>query len=131
MKLSGADTNVLVRFLLKDVERQAQIVLSLLEDGQKFYINEVVLSELYWVLTKVYNYSKNSFIIVIDMMLESDGFQFFDAEIVRGALTDYIHNAAVEFSDCLIHQLNLKKKIGTYTFDKKASGLKKMHLLKS
>ena len=128
MNLIGADTNILVRFLVRDVESQAKRILVLLDKGHVFYINVVVLTELYWVLTKVYHYPKNSFVAVVDMLLESNGFQLFDSEIVRSALSDYIHNT-VEFPDCLIHQINLNKEMITLTFDKKSSGLSNMQLL--
>ncbi len=127
--MTGADTNLLVRFLTRDIESQAHIVKERLNRGEYFYINEVVLSELYWVLVHVYGYSRNDFIRAIDVMLETKGFRFFDNTIVRQALTDYIHTT-VEFSDCLIHRINSGQNLSTLTFDKKASRLEGMKLLK-
>jgi len=128
MKKIGADTNLIVRFLVRDDEDQAEKVMALFESGHQLYINEVVLSELYWVLTKVYDYQKNHFVYALDSLLETEGFHFFDAGVVRKALGDYIHSST-EFSDCLIHQINADRNLTTFTFDKRAAGLKKMNVL--
>lgn len=124
----GADTNILVRFLVRDEPNQAEKVRTLLKNGEVLFVNQVVLSELYWVLVKVYGYSKFDFIIAVDALLETEGFQFFDNDVVRLALTDYIHSSA-GFVDCLINRLNKTRVSGTLTFDKKAAGLKGMKLL--
>lgn len=125
----GADTNLVVRFLTRDIEEQAQKVKSLLEKGEKLYINETVLTELYWVLTNVYDYSKNEFIQALDQMTNTEGFVFFDGQIINASIADFIDSSA-GFSDCLIHQLNTSKDLKTLTFDKKASKLKGMKLVK-
>ena len=127
--MTATDTNLIVRFLTRDIEDQAQKVKEILNSGEKLFINEIVLVELYWALVHVYGYSRNDFIRAIDVLLETEGFRFFDSTIVRQALTDYIHSA-VEFSDCLIHSINSGHNLDTFTFDKKASRLERMKLLK-
>ncbi|MGN8225676.1 PIN domain-containing protein [Gracilimonas sp. BCB1] len=124
----GIDTNLLARFLIKDIEEQAELVAKLIEDGKELYINQVVLSELSWVLLKIYNYPKIEFISVLDTLFETKGFYFFDQEVVKLTIEDYI-NSSADFNDCLIHQINRKERLITYTFDKKASNLKQMKLL--
>ena len=57
----GAETNILVRFLVRDVEDQARKVMKLFEDGEKIFINQVVIVELYWMLINVYDYPKMIF----------------------------------------------------------------------
>lgn len=126
--MTGADTNLVVRFLVRDNELQAQKVKKLLDEGQVLYINEVVLSELYWVLVHVYGYSKNDFVRAVDALLETKGFLFFNGGTVRRTLADYIHSTA-GFSDCLIHQLNCNETLETLTYDKAASRLKNMKLM--
>ncbi len=126
--MKAADTNVIVRFLVKDDENQAARVKQLLDDGEILFINEVVLSELYWVLIHVYEYSKNDFVIAIDALLDLRNIRFFDKQIVSSSLAEYIHSN-VGFVDCLIHQINKKEELVTLTFDKKASQLELMKLL--
>ncbi|MGF1668944.1 MAG: PIN domain-containing protein [Balneolaceae bacterium] len=126
--MKGADTNLIVRFLVRDVEEQALKIKRLLDQGEFLFINVVVLSELYWVLVHVYEYSKNDFVIAIDALLDLKNIQFFDREIVRKSLADYIHSN-IEFTDCLIHQLNKMEGLVTLTFDKKATRLDNMELV--
>ncbi|CAN5454648.1 PIN domain-containing protein [soil metagenome] len=125
----GADTNLLIRFLVRDVEEQAEKVKNLFEKGEQFYINAVVLSEIWWVLTSVYGYSKNEFVMAMDLLLETEGVFFFNRGTVRSALADYIHSTA-GFSDCLIHRINSEANLNTLTFDKKAARLENMTYLK-
>lgn len=126
--MKGADTNLIARFLVRDVEEQARKVKRLLDQDEFLFINTIVLSELYWVLVHVYEYSKNDFVIAIDALLDLKNIRFFDNEIVRKSLTDYIHSST-GFVDCLIHQINKKKGLVTLTFDKKATQLINMELV--
>ena len=124
----AADTNIIARYLIKDVEPQARSVKQLIDDGETLYINEVVLSELSWVLLKFYEYNKFEFVSMLDGLLETEGFVVFDYIIVRQALVDFV-NSSADFVDCLIHQINLKQKLDTVTFDQKAGKLSNMRLL--
>lgn len=126
--MKGADTNLIVRFLVKDDENQARKVKQLLDKGEILFINDVVLSELYWVLIHVYEYSKNDFVIALDALLEMRNIRFFDHSVVSAALAEYIHSN-VGFVDCLIHQINKHRGLFTLTFDQKASNLENMGLL--
>ena len=124
----GADTILLIRFLVKDFDEQAEKVKALLDGGKKIYINAIVLFELWWVLSSVYGYTKNEFVMVLDLLLETDGFVFFDNDVVRSALADYIHSTE-SFADCLIHSLNKNRGFETFTFND-VKGLEMMKLLK-
>lgn len=121
--MKGADTNLIVRFLVKDEENQAQKVKHLLDDGEILFINNVVLFELYWVLIHVYNYSKNDFVIALDALLDMRNIRFPDHGEVSAALGDYIHSN-VGFVDCLIHRINKNRDLNTLTL------IKKHHLLR-
>ncbi len=124
----AADTNILVRLLVNDVPDQAEVIRKMIKNGEWLYINSVVLSELFWVLTKVYGYPKNDFIASVDVLLESEGIHFFNAEIVKNVLSDFVQTK-IGFVDCLICELNRAKGLTTYTFDKKAAKLDGMVLL--
>lgn len=126
--MKGADTNLIIRFLVKDDEQQARKVKKILDSGEILFVNAVVLTEIYWVLIHVYGYSKNEFIMAIDALLELGSIRFFNNHVVRNALADYIHSTA-DFSDCLIHQINIHDGFTTLTFDRKVSRLSEMHLL--
>ncbi len=125
----GADTNLLVRLIIDDIPEQAQKVNELLNDGITLYVNEVVISELYWVLTSIYKFTKNEFIEAVDDLIETQSITFFNVRTITEALTYFI-NSSAGFTDCLIHAINQSQKLTTATFDQKASKLKGMKLLK-
>lgn len=58
----GVDTNVLVRFLVEDDPEQAQRVRTrlqeILESGGSFFVADIVLCELVWVLQRSYRVSR-------------------------------------------------------------------------
>lgn len=124
----GADTNTIIRFLVRDNEEQAQKVKQILEEGETLYLSQVVLSEIYYVLTTAYKFSDPDFIKAIDKLLEIEGFEFFDDQVVKNIIRDFIKSNA-DFEDCMIHQINASQNLQTLTFDKKASKLKGMKLL--
>lgn len=126
--MKAADTNLIIRLLVKDVEEHSVLVRNLVKDGEQLYINSVVLSEICWVLSNVYGYSKQSFISSLDVLLETEGIIFFDNNTVRKALVDYV-NSNCGFVDCLINQINKDLNLTTITFDKKAAKLHGMELL--
>jgi len=125
----GADTNLIVRFLVRDNEEQAQKVRTKLKEGAELYINEVMLSELYWVLTKVYKYSDDEFGRAVYKLTETEGFRFFDNQVVKDALNNFMTTPA-GFTDALICCINRHKNLNTLTFDEKASRLDGMKLLR-
>ena len=127
--MKGADTNLIVRFLVKDDANQAGKVKKLLDEGEILFINNVVLSELYWVLIHVYNYSKNDFVIALDALLDMRNIRFSDHGVVSAALADYIHSN-IGFVDCLIHRINKNQDLNSLTFDQKVSTLEAMQLIK-
>ncbi len=57
--MTGLDTNVLVRYFTQDDPEQFQGTLTLLNrKGAKFFVPDIVLIELDWVLGEVYDWSK-------------------------------------------------------------------------
>lgn len=124
----GADTNILIRFLIGDIKKQNQLVNKQLEKGEQFYINESVVTEMTWVLTASYNFSKQELVEAYDSLMESSGFVFFDRDIMTDAIASFIAGSA-GFNDCLISEINKATGIETLTFDKKAAKLDGMQLL--
>ena len=126
--MKGADTNLLVRFLIGDVDEHMRKVVELLEGGEQLFINEAVLTELTWVLTASYKFTKKELVEAYDSLMESSGFIFFDQDLVIKSLALYI-NSSAGFNDCLICEMNKAKNLTTQTFDKKAAKLHGMELL--
>lgn len=121
----GIDTNILVRYLTEDDPIQSPMASNLLEgySGQEksIFINNIVLCELIWVLTRAYKYEKEQIIKAIKVLLSSMEFCFENHELVFLALIEFEKNPA-DFSDILIGMLNhtCYGCSETYSFDKSA-----------
>jgi predicted nucleic-acid-binding protein len=123
----GIDTNVLVRFLVRDDEPQFQRALKLIRReisaGRQVFVSLLVLLEAEWVLRSRYNLRKQEIVEVVSGLLEAADVQFEDEPAVEEALFVWKDNA-VGFADCLISARN--RRLGcdsTATFDARASRL--------
>lgn len=131
--MSAVDTNVLVRYYVRDHEEQYGKAVSLFQKASiqnPVFINHIVLSEWVWVLSRNYNIKKERIIEELDILLDSKEIEIEEKEIVRAAIEEF-KNSEADFSDCLISSKNeAVSQNPTCTFDKKASKLKGMKLLK-
>jgi predicted nucleic-acid-binding protein len=124
----GLDTNILVRYLVQDDPVQSKISQTILEkySGKKhaFFINNIVVCELIWVLERGYRYSTLEISAVIKQLLLTEEFCFEFLDILWMALNEYEVNG-LDFSDALIVKLNKYSYncAETITFDKKVSRL--------
>ena len=123
----GVDTNVLVRFLVRDDEAQFAKARKLIKRevaaGSGVLVNQLVLLETEWVLRSRYSLAKNLIIQAISGLLDASDVRFEDEPAVEEALFIWKDSAA-DFADCLIGAKN--RRLGcraTATFDMKASKL--------
>ena len=121
----GIDTNILVRYLTQDDEKQAQAVNKTLEQyanqPDSILINNIVFCELIWVLEKGYKYTKTQIVEAIKYILATKEFAFEEPELLRFALNDY-QQLSLDFADSLIGHINKAKKCQyTVTLDKAAA----------
>ncbi len=120
--MRGLDTNVLVRYLTRDDPSQFALASGLIEqaerEGERLYVNTVVLVELIWVLLgSRYRFSRSVVAETIEMLLGIPTFEIEDRDPVLAAVADYRAGEA-DFADYLIGQQNLA--VGcesTVTFD--------------
>lgn len=129
----GLDTNVLVRYVVGDDKKQAQIASSYIKEyasnNVDLLINNIVLCELIWVLESAYNYDKNLIVGVLERILQTSGFVVEKPDEVWQAVMLYKNNKA-DFSDALIGIINKESDcVLTITFDKKAGKLKEFELI--
>ena len=129
----GVDTNVLVRFYIKDEQQQYKRVHQLFRNADHnnpICINLVVLMEWFWVLTEIYGVSKTDILKELEYLLGSKEIVLENSADVRKA-SQLFKNQNADFEDCLIGILNRSKNCeSTYTFDKAASNLTSFTLLK-
>jgi predicted nucleic-acid-binding protein len=133
----AVDTNVLLRYLLKDDQVQAEKSKKLINGSQKVLITDVVITETVWVLTgKRYQLPKDKIVDVIHALFAEKNIQFEDPQAVWCALKDYVNAQPIkvkgktkqaDFPDALIinkakryGQINNIKVHPVYTFDKAA-----------
>jgi predicted nucleic-acid-binding protein len=123
----GIDTNVLVRFLVRDDEAQFEKVRRLIKreilQGRLVLINQLVLMETEWVLRSRYAVSKPEIIATFSRLLETNDMQFEDEATIEEALFTW-KDATADFADCLIAAKN--RRLGcsaTASFDARAGKL--------
>jgi len=120
----GIDTNVLVRFLVRDDEAQFEKANRLIkrEVGAKedVFVSLLVLLETEWVLRSRYRVQKAEIIQAFSRLLDATELQLEDEAAVEETLFTWKDRAA-NFADCLIGAHN--RRVGcraTAAFDTKA-----------
>lgn len=107
--MRGLDTNVLVRFLVRDDRRQAEAASSYIRkataDGGVCFINSIVFCELVCVLESAYGYGKHDIADVLEKMLTIRQFEIETKDIVRQAVNDYRRSSG-DIADYLIGRVN-------------------------
>ncbi|WP_426226898.1 PIN domain-containing protein [Pararhizobium sp. DWP3-4] len=124
----GVDTNVLLRWLIDaqmvddDAPDQTRVVEDLiLQSGEQFFVNHIVIAETIWVLRNKVGQKKNIIRDVVERILHSANVVVLDSDTVSSALNTFI-NYPGDFSDHLIGEVNRKNGCRTtMTFDKAAS----------
>ena len=123
----GIDTNVLVRYLVRDDETQFEKARKLIKRevtaGHRVFINQLVLMETEWVLRSRYAVPKSQVIATFSGLLNSTDIKFEDEPSIEEAIFIW-KDATADFADCLIGAKN--RRLGcraTATVDVKASKL--------
>ena len=120
----GLDTNVLVRFLVRDdevqFERARRLIRREAAAGEPVLIGLLVVLETEWVLRSRYDLSKTEILTAFSGLLESVEISVEDESSLEQALFLW-KDSNVQFADCLIGARNATLACrGTATFDMKA-----------
>ncbi len=120
----GIDTNVLVRYLVRDdqqqFERARRLINRELGKGEPVLVSLLVLLETEWVLRSRYSLGKTQMLLTLSALLEASDLVLEDEPAVEHAIYSWKESAA-NFSDCVINARN--RRIGcsaTATFDRNA-----------
>jgi predicted nucleic-acid-binding protein len=125
--MASLDTNILVRYLVRDDERQLELARQLIEQQvqarKTLYIPISVTLELEWVLRSRYGFNKATVTETYKSLLQSRELEFQSESAVEIALLYYKTHTA-DFADCL-HTALAGQSTHTplITFDKKAARL--------
>lgn len=117
------DTNLLIRYLINDDSRKAQVVDTLLKKAGKDELHilmpSIVVAELVWVLESFYKMETAEIADLVDSILNTPGLTVPDDSIVRSALKQY-RTKGVDLVDAWIAAFAQGKKANEiHTFDKK------------
>jgi predicted nucleic-acid-binding protein len=127
----GLDTNVLVRYVVRDDPTQtarADAVLDRLGGEELGFVSLLVLAELHWTLLRAYGYAPADATAVIALLLATAELVVQGADLVRRALDDAVEGA--DFADAVIAELGAAAACTTtMTFDRGAARLPGMTLL--
>jgi len=123
--MKALDTNVLIRFLLKDDEQQAHIVYTAFKEAEKsktvFFVPAVVVLETIWVLESVYDVARNNILDAIENLLLLPIMHFDGQPAVRAFILSARTNT-IDITDvliaCFAHHSGCESVL---TFDKKAA----------
>jgi predicted nucleic-acid-binding protein len=120
----GLDTNVLVRYLVKDDPVQADKAVQLihcLSPEDPGWLGQAATLETVWVLTRIYGVSRVQVIQILDTLLSSQDIVVDGSETVREALRLF-RSGKADFPDCLIASFGKAAGcVRTVTFDRIAA----------
>lgn len=120
--MRAVDTNVLVRLLTRDDDRQVAAAEAFVEKNA--WISLLVLAETTWVLFAAYRLEPAGIATAVDMLLNHRNLAVQDPDVVAAALAHYRRKPSLGFSDCLV--LEIARKAGHTplgTFDRTLSRL--------
>ena len=131
--MKGIDTNILVRYLIRDDLEQLRAASRFIEDDcseqEPGFVNQIVLAELVWVLERGYKLDRSVVATAIDALLLPKQLSIDHPDDVRAAISEYLNGA--DFADSLIAAWNAR--LGceyTATFDRGASRRSGFRLVK-
>jgi predicted nucleic-acid-binding protein len=120
----GVDTNVLVRYLIRDDQPQYEKARRLIDrevaKGEPVLVSLLVLLETEWVLRSRYQSAKADIVTAFSALLDTTDVALEDEPSVENAVYSWKDSAA-DFADCLIEARN--RRLGcraTATFDGRA-----------
>jgi predicted nucleic-acid-binding protein len=123
--VTGLDTNVLVRYIVQDDVEQSLAATKLIEGGEQagetFFINQIVLCEVVWVVKRCYSAGRDEIGRMIEQILRTASFRVQRSAEAWSALNLY-RKAPSDFADCLIASTNRAADCTeTATFDRQAA----------
>ena len=123
--MKALDTNVLVRFLVRDDKKQAEIVYRLFKRAESrndpFFVPLLVVLETIWVLESVYEISREEIRASLQKLLLMP-ILIFEAQSALQSTLSSAQTNKIDLADLLIaHSAKFSNCDGVLTFDKKAS----------
>ncbi len=128
--MRAADTNVLVRILARDDEKQTKAADAFVAKGA--WVSLFVLQEAVWVLSRAYKVERKAQGTVIEMLLQHESLVLESPELVWAALRAFRATPRVDFSDCLVlASARRAKHLPVVTFDRHFAKIPDVELLRA
>lgn len=129
----AVDTNILVRFLVRDDEEQAETARKRIKEAElrreRLKIPLLVVLETIWVLESAYDKTRSEILAAIRDMRQMSVFEFEDEQVVEGLLDDGFKHKA-DLADIMIAHAAIATGCETViTFDKSAAKLPSFSML--
>lgn len=103
----AVDTNVLVRFLVRDDEAQFARASALFQEAQRaedaVFLAELVICELVWVLQRAYHVPKTALVRTLNELVRARHIELEAADRVQRAIAAYAAGRG-DFADYLIRE---------------------------
>jgi predicted nucleic-acid-binding protein len=133
--MAALHTNILVRYLVQDDERQLalakKLIASALQAGETLHVSVTVMLELEWVLRVSFGFAKQEIVHTLSSLLASAELSFGSEDALEIALALYAKGAG-DFSDCVhVALAHVAGEDPLWTFDRAASKLSGAKLLAS
>ena len=106
------DANAIIRFLLNDIPEQADKTANVIYDGA--FTKEIVIAEVVYVLSGVYNYSRTEISNELLKLLELVSIE--KENVVRESL-NLFKETSLDFVDCILISYNKIENIEIFSFD--------------
>lgn len=114
------DTNVFLRFLLRDNKAQSKIAEDLFKKAEKgkiyLWTTDVVILEIVWVLKSFYNSTNKEIQKSVSEILSLKNLKVKNADLLLQAASDFA-TKNIDFTDCYNFQLAQKENKKILSFD--------------
>lgn len=131
--MASLDTNILVRFLVNDDQRQTTQARNLIrvvaDRDETLFVPITVVLELEWVLRSLYEMKKPRIIEAFVALLETRELVFqFEPALERAI--DHFRRVSADFADCIhLGLCGAQGELPLMTFDRKASRMRGVQLV--
>lgn len=116
-KIVLIDSNVLIRYFLKDDIEQYNKALNLIENNTCYVLSNVVQEVLYVLCGPIYNIPRKEVIKAIKNSFKD--IYYIDRQMIETALDIYLEKPKLDFVDCLLVSYNRQFEIDVFSFDRK------------
>lgn len=109
------DANIILRYLVGDLE--AEQIEKFFQKQKEFYVADIILAEVIWILLSFYKWKKDKFIPKIKTFL-TPSFIKADKRLIENALTIYAENNIDYIDAYLVALMKKNKSKDLYSFDR-------------